>query len=86
MTKEHIERAIAIATSQASLAKAVGVTQQTVSNWLTTGVIRPEHCSEIERVTDGEVSRRELRPNDWFRIWPELTNQTSSPSEAGEPA
>ncbi|MBF3825437.1 helix-turn-helix domain-containing protein [Burkholderia pseudomallei] len=86
MTKEHIERAITIATSQSALAKAVGVTQQTVSNWLITGVIRPEHCSEIERFTEGAVSRRQLRPNDWSRIWPELANQLSPKSEAGEPA
>lgn len=86
MTKEHIKRAIAIATSQAALAKAVGVTQQTVSKWLTTGVIRPEHCSEIERFTEGAVSRRQLRPSDWSLIWPELAIQLSTNSEAGEPA
>jgi hypothetical protein len=26
----------------------------------------------IERATDGEVTRRDLRPADWGDIWPEL--------------
>lgn len=72
MTKLHIERAIAVAGSQTALADALGVTQQTVSNWLKGGVIRPEHCSAIERFTAGAVTRRDLRPDDWQDIWPEL--------------
>lgn len=29
----------------------------------------------LERATDGAVTRRELRPDDWHRIWPELAEQ-----------
>lgn len=32
----------------------------------------PENCVSIERATDGAVTRRDLRPDDWHRIWPEL--------------
>lgn len=32
----------------------------------------PALCVEIERATDRQVTRRELRPADWTRIWPEL--------------
>jgi DNA-binding transcriptional regulator YdaS (Cro superfamily) len=32
----------------------------------------PMRCVDIERATDGAVTRRELRPDDWQRIWPEL--------------
>lgn len=32
----------------------------------------PENCVAIERATDGAVSRRDLRPDDWQAIWPEL--------------
>ncbi len=32
----------------------------------------PERCVEIERATNGEVTRRDLRPDDWHRIWPEI--------------
>ena len=32
----------------------------------------PEYCVAIEVATDGKVTRRDLRPDDWMRIWPEL--------------
>lgn len=33
----------------------------------------PERCVQIERATGGQVTRRELRPDDWQQIWPELS-------------
>lgn len=30
------------------------------------------YCVAIEGVTDGKVTRRDLRPDDWQDIWPEL--------------
>jgi DNA-binding transcriptional regulator YdaS (Cro superfamily) len=30
------------------------------------------HCVAIEVATGGEVSRKDLRPNDWHRVWPDL--------------
>ncbi|OZI58971.1 transcriptional regulator [Bordetella genomosp. 1] len=32
-------------------------------------------CLEIERATEGAVSRRDLRPDEWQRIWPELSRK-----------
>lgn len=32
----------------------------------------PAWCVAIELATEGAVTRRELRPNDWQQIWPEL--------------
>lgn len=32
----------------------------------------PELAVLIERESAGQVTRRELRPSDWHRIWPEL--------------
>lgn len=32
----------------------------------------PELAVSIEQATGGAVTRQELRPNDWMRIWPEL--------------
>lgn len=29
-------------------------------------------CVQVERATDGQVTRRDLRPDDWHLIWPEL--------------
>lgn len=44
--------------------------------------IQPEHCSTIEKHLAGAVTRRELRPNDWWRIWPELvTRQFPNPEK-----
>lgn len=36
------------------------------------------HCVAIERATAGAVTRRDLRPNDWHLIWPELAQQASA--------
>lgn len=33
-----------------------------------------KHCKKIEDKTGGAVSRRDLRPDDWQRIWPELAS------------
>ena len=33
----------------------------------------PENCAGLEQVTKGVVTRSELRPDDFFLIWPELT-------------
>jgi DNA-binding transcriptional regulator YdaS (Cro superfamily) len=32
----------------------------------------PIYCVAIERATAGAVTRRDLRPDDWAEIWPEL--------------
>lgn len=55
------------------LAAAIGVTQAAVSNWRARGS-SPDaiHCTAIERATGGAVTRRDLRPDDWAQIWPEL--------------
>ena len=69
-------RAAEIVGGQTALAKACGVTVQAVSQWVRG--IRPvpvERCADIERVTGGTVTRRDLRPDDWRRIWPELAQQ-----------
>lgn len=36
-----------------------------------------ELCVSIERLTDGIVSREELRPNDFWKIWPDLTQKAA---------
>lgn len=32
----------------------------------------PEYCVGLELASDGAIQRRDLRPDDWQRIWPEL--------------
>lgn len=38
----------------------------------------PAHCVAIERATKGAVTRRDLRPDDWHLIWPELAKTRKS--------
>lgn len=35
-------------------------------------LFKAELCVVIERVTNGLVTRKNLRPNDWAAVWPEL--------------
>ncbi|GAA4419874.1 transcriptional regulator [Acidovorax lacteus] len=71
--------------SQADLARALGVTQSLPSAW---AAIDPKkrrpvpvrYCIAIERATDGAVTRRDLRPDDWHLIWPELAAADSPPN------
>ncbi len=56
-----------------ALAVAIGANAPDVSSWLSGKRPVPIiHCVAIERATDGAVTRKELRPNDWPLIWPEL--------------
>ena len=31
---------------------------------------------QLEKITGGALSRREMRPNDWWEIWPELAEDS----------
>lgn len=68
-----------------ALAKVIGVSQPTVSDWCTGKKRVPvERCVPIERATLGAVTRKDLRPDDWQDIWPELvTPPTTEPATAG---
>jgi DNA-binding transcriptional regulator YdaS (Cro superfamily) len=55
------------------LAEALGVSPSYLSQLAhPTANVSPERCVEIEKATGGAVTRRDLRPSDWQRIWPEL--------------
>lgn len=60
----------------AQLAAAIGVRHEAqVRQWQHGYAARlpsPLNCTAIERATGGKVTRRDLRPDDWHRIWPEL--------------
>lgn len=75
------------------LASVLGVSQPVISNWRARGTVPDAiHCVAIERATGGAVTRRDLRPDDWRLIWPELVDQSASlpakpaqqPAGAGE--
>lgn len=74
----NLEHFLATPGTSARLAEQLGVTPGFVSQWRTGHRPVPiEHCAEIERATDGQVTRQELRPDDWHKIWPELVETTS---------
>lgn len=78
-----LQTAIEAAGGQAALASLIGVKQQHVWNWLNRGNAVPiEHCAAIEQATGGKVTRRDLRPDDWARIWPELADATTTKAAA----
>lgn len=58
---------------QAALAKAIGAHAPDVSKWA--AGIRPipvQYGAPIEIATGGAVTRKEMFPDDWQVIWPEL--------------
>lgn len=63
-TQSPIERAVAIAGTQAALAIALGLSAPTVNEWVTgKRPIPAVQCRPIERVTKGQVTAEQLRPD-----------------------
>jgi DNA-binding transcriptional regulator YdaS (Cro superfamily) len=38
------------------------------------------YCTAIERVTNGLVKRQDLRPNDFWLVWPDLKAPRKAPA------
>ena len=77
-----LESAIAQLGGVSKLASALGVGQSAVSNWRARGTtLDAAHCAAIERATAGAVTRRDLRPDDWHLIWPELVDSDGAPED-----
>jgi DNA-binding transcriptional regulator YdaS (Cro superfamily) len=63
------------AVSTTELARSIGVDPAQVRQWRYGYVGRkpePKSCVAIEQATNGQVTRQDLRPDDWHLIWPEL--------------
>jgi len=59
----------------ANLARKLSINPTLISQWK--NGVRPipvERCADIEISTGGLITRQDLRPSDWQRIWPELAN------------
>lgn len=41
-----------------------------------------EHATAIEKFTSGVVTRKDIRPDDWQDIWPELASSEQKQSAA----
>lgn len=62
-----IEKAVKIVGSQTALAKHFQIEPQAVQQWISSGRVPTKRVLGIEQLTNGEVSRHELRPD----IYPE---------------
>ena len=76
-TEHAIDTAARVVGSRVFLAEKLDVSVAAVGNWKQRGV-PIEHCAAIEAATNSIVTRRDLRPDDWQKIWPEL----ATPSQA----
>ena len=62
--------------TNAGLARKLGVSASLVSQWKNgTRPIPFEWCPQIEKVTNGLVTRKDLCPKNWGMLWPELAEQ-----------
>lgn len=58
---------------QAALAKAIGAYAPDVSRWADGSRPIPFHFgASIEAATGGVVTRQEMFPDEWKKLWPEL--------------
>lgn len=69
------------------LARAVEVSPVMVTQWAN-GVkaVPTERCLAIERATGGKVTRADLRPSDFWLIWPDLPAPKHSKRKAATAA
>jgi DNA-binding transcriptional regulator YdaS (Cro superfamily) len=57
---------------QAELARALKISPVLIHQWANERPVPIGRCAAIEQATNGQVTRKDLRPNDWASIWPEL--------------
>lgn len=73
--------------NQAAFVKATGLAQAFASSIALGGRPVPaEHGAAIERATGGQVTRQELFPDTWARIWPELAPAADERKFSGVPS
>ena len=61
---------------RAELAELAGISPQYLYQCLSgRRCMGPLLAARVEHVTNGAVTRKELRPNDWHLIWPELKDE-----------
>lgn len=59
--------------SKSAMARDLTVSYDQLNQWCTgRRPIPVKHCTAIESLTKGYVSRKDMRPDDWQAIWPDL--------------
>lgn len=54
------------------LANKLGIKKGAIYAWSRNGV-PVRQCAQVEAATEGRISRKDLRPDDWQKHWPELS-------------
>lgn len=68
-----VRKACELVGGLSALAKLLGVAPPIVYRWASGERPVPHlRCVQIEQLTNGEVTRQMLRPNDYYEMWPEL--------------
>lgn len=72
------------AAQRIELAQALGINEQFLYQCLSgRRAMNPKQAVSVELATEGRLSRRMVRPNDWHLIWPELvTDEHPAPIPA----
>jgi DNA-binding transcriptional regulator YdaS (Cro superfamily) len=75
---DALKRAISLAGGQSALARAIGHSPQTISNWVSRGNVPAEHCPAIEAATLGAVRCEDLRPDVAWSVLRAPTEQAAA--------
>ena len=71
-----IDKACEVVGGQSKLARELGITPSAVSQMRKgSRPVPPDKCVAIEQITEGAVTRKDLRPDDWQSLWPELDDR-----------
>lgn len=71
-----VRKACELVGGLSALAKLLGVAPPIVHRWAANERPVPHlRCVQIEQLTNGEVTRQMLRPDDFHEMWPELTDK-----------
>lgn len=75
----NTEQIIGLLGGNIKVGEILNVTPQAVTNWKRTGI--PQHrllilAVEIEKATNGKITRKDICPDIWASIWPELADNS----------
>lgn len=74
-----VARAIQLAGGPAQVARSLGLSTQTVCFYRDgERRLNTDHGAALEALAGGKVTRQQMWPNSWQRIWPELATAANT--------